>query len=414
MKLPFTARFKANSTREVFGAVSWNFLGMFFSLVTGILTARILDPENRGLLALALTISSLSYLCSSVGTNSAVRTLQPRYSWASFRTYFLVSVFLLAVNAVFVLAILFFFVELGFVEFSDHVIAVALLGTLTFVSNQLLDMFNAAGRASQSARANTVGHFATMISLLIVFLWGTFANLQGVLVSYSLSFAVRILVMFVLARNADFEFGGSSRAGRKKFLGASTKFWGINLSQTLTLRSDQFLLGVLSNAYHVGVYAVAVTPATLMQVAANSIGQVAYREAATGSMTLRRLIKFLTATFVLSFCYGVLLWLLAPILIPLVYGQDYDESVPIVRVLVISGLLLSPYSVLLRVLAGLNYPYVSTFAGVVGVITLAISSLILVPSHGALGAATSTIFAYSVMLIVAGLGIFYHYRNKSS
>src|SRR5699024_8920080 len=206
-------------------------------------------------------------------------------------------------------------------------------------------------------------------------------------------------IMILMARRVDFEYGEADKRSRKKFLKASTRFWGINLGQTLTFRSNHFILGIFSTAYNVGLYAVAATPASLMQVVSNSLGQVAYREAATGELTKRRLFKFLVAGFSITLVYATAMWLLAPWLIPWVFGAAYAEAVPVVRVLVFASLLLSPYAILVRVLAGLNQPHSSSISGLIGFIILAPTLSVLTPEFGAMGAAVGTIIAYAGMLV---------------
>ncbi|GAA2043567.1 hypothetical protein GCM10009720_25540 [Yaniella flava] len=211
--------------------------------------------------------------------------------------------------------------------------------------------------------------------------------------------------MIVFIKRFKVDLGTVSADKGKSLLRNGIRFWGIGLGQTLTFRSDQLFLGFLSNAYNLGIYAVAVTPASLMQVVSNSIGQVAYREAAAGTMTVQKYKKFLSISLGITLIYGCLIWISAPWLIPFVFGSDYADSVVIVRTLLIAELLLSPYLITVRVLAGYNRPYISSASGILGFVTLAVVLSILVPVHGALGAALGSVVAYGVMLLVVGVGI---------
>ncbi|WP_343959332.1 oligosaccharide flippase family protein [Yaniella flava] len=397
---------RSSQRREAFGAILWNFTGMLFSLITGVLTARLLDPDDRGLLALAITVSSVGFLISSMGTNHAVRTFQPKAPWASLRTYLRLTTLLLVLNLIIVSSVLTVFVLVGFTDFSINIIIISLLGAFTFLGSQMLDLFNAVGRVSLSAFANTIGHFITMVVLVGIYLLDATSHpLMGALCAYVTGFLVRILAMIVFIKRFKVDLGTVSADKGKSLLRNGIRFWGIGLGQTLTFRSDQLFLGFLSNAYNLGIYAVAVTPASLMQVVSNSIGQVAYREAAAGTMTVQKYKKFLSISLGITLIYGCLIWISAPWLIPFVFGSDYADSVVIVRTLLIAELLLSPYLITVRVLAGYNRPYISSASGILGFVTLAVVLSILVPVHGALGAALGSVVAYGVMLLVVGVGI---------
>ncbi|AJK69390.1 oligosaccharide flippase family protein [Corynebacterium marinum] len=404
---------KSFAARESLGAISWNFVGMAFSLFTGVITARILAPDDRGLLALFLIISSLSYLLAAVGTNTAIRTFQPRESWASFCSYFQLSAVLLAVNVLISISIVFIFSLVSASNLGQYWWIISLLAFFTFISSQLLDVLNAVGMVSYSAFANISGHFSTMSVLVFFFIGTADAGLANVAFAYIFGFMARIVVILTLIRKAAISPGRGSSYGRRSLLKKGVGFWGVGLGQTLTFRADQLLLGLLSTPSQVGLYAVASTPASLMQVVSNSIGQVAFRQAAVGKLTVRGLARFLGASSLVTFFYVSVLWILAPWVVPFVFGPDYAESANIVRILLISELFLGPYLVLVRVLAGLNQPRWSSASGFVGLGVMIPSLVYLVPLYGAYGAAISTIMGFGGMFVFTAVGALIAFRGQN-
>src|SRR5699024_2081923 len=185
-----------------------------------------------------------------------------------------------------------------------------------------------------------------------------------------------------------------------------SKFWGVNLGQTLTFRADQLLLGALAGVYSVGLYSVAVTPATLMHVISNSIGQVLFRQAAVRSLTVSIYFKAQTAALVVTLAYGIGMWFASPFLIPLVFGSEYTASIGIVRILLVGEIALSFYLIIVRVLAGYDRPKSASWSGFIGLIVMVPLMFLLVPDHGAYGAAVSTVCCYFAMAIWVGFFLF--------
>lgn len=391
--------------RQSSTATFWNFVGMAIVLVNGIITSRLLAPSDRGALALALTVSSLSYLLSSLGTNVAVRVFQPRQPWASFKTYFHLSAKLLVVDAVVVILIALSFTFFGVVDFSESLALIVLLGVTTFVSSQLLDVLNALGLVSRSAFINIVGHFGTLATLGLVYFFGEKDQLNLIFLAYLAGFLTRVLLLVFALRRGRVPIGTVAPDRGRALVKEGVRFWGINLGQTLTFRADQIVLGLLSTTYALGIYTVATTPASLMQVVSNSVGQMTMREAASGQLTTRRLARAAGVAFFVTATYSVVMWIVAPVLVPFIFGADYVGAVPIVRILLCAELALSPYLVIIRALAGFNRPFMASVAGIAGLPVLIVSMVALVPQYGVIGAAYAVVIAYVFMLTVAMVGV---------
>lgn len=392
--------------KQAAGAILWNVLGLFFSLLNGVFTARLLAPGDRGVLALAITISSMSYVLASLGTNAALRTFQPTASWASFRTYAHVSIWLLGLDVVAVGVALVLFVAVGTVAASPWVIAVIfLLGMSNFASSQLLDVLNAVGRTSRSAAVNTVGHGLTAATLLVLFVTHT-STVAAAISAYLVGFIGRTLISLATVRRAsDFVPGTLAPDRGRRLLTQGLRFWGMTVGQAVAFRVDLLLLGFIAAPHAIGIYAVAVAPAGLTQVISNSLGQVVYREAAVGRLRLRRLCGWALVAFGVASTYATALAIVAPWLIPLVFGDEYVEAVPVVRVLLLGELALAPYLVLVRALAGYNEPWWASLSGLLGSVIMFGGVALLTPELGVIGAATGVSVAYGTMLLIALFGL---------
>lgn len=347
---------------------------------------------------------------SALGTNTAVRTFQPTDSAASFRAYFRISARLLILNSIVALGVVSWFTFSGTIDFSSTYVIIWILTSLTFTSSQLLDVLNASGLNSQSARVNTFGHAMTAVVLAAGFVAELYA-LLFVLLAYVGGFALRITTVALAIKRYRIDLGSVDPDNKAFLLKKGLRFWGMSLGETLTFRSDQLLLSALSTTYNVGIYAVAVTPAGLIQIISNSIGQVLFRQAALRALTTRTIIKWVALVLGLTIAYGLVLGGVAPWIIPLVFGEDYADSVLIVRILLIGEVFLSIYNVLVRVLAGFNKPFVASVSSGAGFIVLVCAFLILAPAHGAFGAAVAAVISYGVMAGVVVMGVMRNYKT---
>lgn len=359
----------------------------------------------------------MSYVLSSAGTNAAVKTFQPTSPWASFRTYAHVSVRLIWLDAVAVGTALGIFVVAGTVPADIWIVAVViLLGLANFASSQLLDVLNAVGRMSRSAAVNTIGHGLTALTLLLLFVTDT-TTVAAAIAAYLIGFLGRTWISLAMARrDDDCSAGALAPDGGRQLLSQGLKFWGMTLGQAVAFRIDLLLLGFIASAHAVGIYAVAVTPAGLTQVISNSLSQVVYREAAIGKLRIRRLFAWAFVALCVAGAYATVLAIAAPWVMPLVFGSEYSESVPVVRILLIGEVALAPYLVLVRGLAGYNAPWWASVSGLFGSVVMFGCVAMLTPQFGVIGAAAGVSIAYVLMLLIALVGLAFlnrspgHYR----
>jgi len=165
----------------------------------------------------------------------------------------------------------------------------------------------------------------------------------------------------------------------------------------LLLRLDQGLLAHFSGAAAVGVYSVAVylgemlwlLPGALTPLLVHSAG--AGKEDAHRDATAARAVRL---GLLLTLAAALPLFLLAGPLLPLLAGGAYAASGPALRALLPGIVAFAPGAVLAGDFIGRGRPHWNTQASV---LTLAVNvavGLVLIPRHGALGAAWASSVAY--------------------
>src|SRR5699024_4259263 len=187
---------------------------------------------------------------------------------------------------------------------------------------------------------------------------------------------------------------------------------GLNLGQSLIYQSDRFFVGAISGNSALGQYAVAATPVNVPRVLSGSIGQVLFRKAAVGELRLRETVFYSAIALLQTGVIAVGLSLTAHWLIPLIFGDQYIEAVPILRVLLLAEVLLSPYLVLSRVAAGLGMVNVAGMSGVLGLILMLVMLATLVPAFGAIGAAYSSVIVFGLMSVFTSFMVIRAFRQN--
>ena len=373
-------------------------IGLLGALFCGVVTARMLLPDDRGVLAILITTVTIVSLISGLGTNISLRVLLPRDSRVTLQGYVKTSLWLAGLQ-LFVLAcvayVLLEIIDIG-MGLDEIVFGVLPLGVAAFFANQSSDALSATGHPSRASMANSIGFGVTAVFLTLSWLLG-FGLLFAVL-AYTAGFIARTVVGIRMIDRMHFaERSNQEPGGTKVLVSMGVGLMGMNLGQSIAYRLDQYLLAALADTRAVGLYAVATTPASLIQVVSNSIGQVAFRDAAQNQISRKKLAIFTLGATGLTAVYAGLVYLAAPWLIPLVFGEEYGPAVDIVRILSLAEIALSPYLVLSRAVAGAGHIRLSSWTGIVGVASMAFFLILCVPGNEGIGAAWACLAGYSTM-----------------
>lgn len=381
----------------------WSVVGLACSLVAGVVTARLLGPNDRGVLSVLLTLTGIGTLMGALGTNVALRVYLPKDPQVSIGGFLrLSSRMTLCVTLVLTPVAVVVAAHLG--KSTIDPVLVGLLAVLivtTFTSNQVLDIFNAIHQSQKSARTNTAGFVVTTLALGIAWLCGV--GLHWVLACYGVGFLVRVLVGRATLGTGVVMVENDHTATR--LIGGGLPLLGTNLGQALMLRADQLLVGLLLGSHAAGLYAVAATPAGILTVVANSVGQSTFAEAAHGRLTRRSLARQVALAAGITSGLAIVGLLLMPLALPLLFGADYEEGVNIARLLLLAQVALAPYLVLSRAGAGYGLVRLAGLTGFGGVVLLIVLMSLMLPAFGVVGAAIACISSFLVMDLVLAIGL---------
>lgn len=170
------------------------------------------------------------------------------------------------------------------------------------------------------------------------------------------------------------------------------------------LRVDQMLVGFAAGAQPLGLYVAAASFTNLPKFVAQSVGLVAYPRIASApgereawAISRRTLIRGS------SLVVAVVVALLAvvPFILPVLYGSEFEDSVPLAETLLVATVFLGVRRLIGEVGRGLGYPSIGSIGEIASILILALSLVAISGgSPGAQDVAWSVVIASLASLLV--------------
>lgn len=191
----------------------------------------------------------------------------------------------------------------------------------------------------------------------------------------------------------------------RRTLRYGSRAWMGSLARFANFRADQLLLGFLASEAILGTYAVAVNASEMLlylpaAVAAVLVSSVAGSEAAVQAVEVRRAFRIVS---LLTLCATAFAVLLGPLVIPSVFGPEYELSVGPFVVLSLGALGYSASAIFSGGLLGAERPGRASFGPVTSLVVGVTLDFLLIPPYGASGAAWAATVAFAAGGVVAAL-----------
>ena len=400
------ARLRSKAGRSVIGTLAASGGLQLIVIVSGVLVARSLGPEDRGYLALLIVISTVCAIAGTLGLPAAMtyyiarepsqaRRIASSLAWVG--TAQLAAVFVVQAAALAALA----HSEPQRVQLAAAISLLLPPGILALSFGLAILQGQRRFTAYNTLRiapsiAYVVGVVVIYVSnatslVLFMALWAA-VNLVGGLIA--LAFSVR-----GLPKQAEEDATPSRwqmlRFGFKAFLGS--------LSPVDVVRLDQAVVGLFLAPVTLGFYVVAQALANLPRVVATSIGFVAYPQVAAErdrASARRAMWRFFFLGLGLSALVVGILELMAGELITLFFGEDFTEATTITEILLLASLFMAGRRVLTDGINGIGHPGFGTIAEVTSWILLIPGLAILLPWLGAEGVALALAISWGASLVV--------------
>lgn len=368
---------------------------------TGILLARRLGPEGAGVLAVLLALLQTLEQAGNLGLPTAnVYFLAKRPDRAAaVAGNAVVAPLLVGATLALVLFAARGFVADTFLGGANGGLVVVVLWLLPFrfLESNLYSLLRGARRFrlwNLFQAASPALDFAALF-VTIGLLGGGVA--AAVAVRTALGTA-QCLVLFLVVRRAVPVSLGLDRPLLRETFSFGLKTYLQVLASYLHHKVDVWFIAALVGTADVAYYAAAVGYTTLAWFVPDSIGLVLLPRLVTlERREIHRLVAFATrcAFFVLALACAASV-LLAPLLVPFLYGARFAPAVPVVPILAIGILTMSVGKILFRNFTSQARQTVNVVAGAVSLGANVLLNCLLVPAFGIAGAAAATAVSYTL------------------
>ncbi len=363
--------------------------------VAGVLIARGLGPEGRGIYSLVnqtglMTSSFLEPGLAEAAVYFSGRGRYPlRVLWGNYVTWSLAAALVLAAAAAAILL-----TGRSFAGLAPWQLAVALAGAVVILFVQgSRTLVLGQGRTVRYVCIQLTEPLVRLLAIALAFALGlTVAVTLGVwLGALTVAGAVALLLLGLPTRPA---LHGEALRGQVVFGGRGFAGW---LLLAMNHRLDVFIVGSFVGAAAVGYYTVAFNTAEFTWWIPLAVGTVLYPKASSLSpeTTAGLAAGVCRRSLMVTALVTAFLALTGHQLIPLLYGSEFRASLAAFYLLLPSGLLYTVSKVLSSSLWALGRPEVNIYSGVVSLPLTVALNLLLVPRMGIEGAAIASDVAYA-------------------
>lgn len=387
---------KRSFLRDSLGTIGGRSAVLAFTALTHVALARLLGPSGRGVFAALIVVPMLyASVVQQGGQRAIARSLATQPDKQS--RLLGVAGFLIVVASIVGGVIVFLsglltgmLAEHGLISVSISATIIPSMLCLTLGQGFYLGYndFLRLNRASVYAKAITF----TLMVLLLPLGFGV----SGALVAFSLGFgAVGLFVLWGLVRRVSPR--AFSRSTLRAVLSLGLLFSGAQLFMHLNLRVDVLMLSMLVPPKGVGLYAVAGNAAELLLAIPASVGAVLFaRRAAQDKVVDRKqqLVRGVRVGLSALVLAAVALMSTAWIVIPAVFGEAYASASPMVLILGPGVVVLGLFKMLYGELTGQGSPWSAIGILATGALLNVVVNLVLIPTMGPVGAATSSTLSY--------------------
>jgi O-antigen/teichoic acid export membrane protein len=181
-----------------------------------------------------------------------------------------------------------------------------------------------------------------------------------------------------------------------------------DLSQAANLRLDQVLMAGMLPAVQLGWYVTAVSAAGLAQTLSTAVKMVVIPSVANQaevSIRVSMLRRAFQRYWILSLIITLLVAVALPVLIPLVFGEEFRPSILVAEVLLLGALFIGAKEVLTGGAQALGNPWLGSRAELLALGVTVVLLLVLLPVMGIMGAAIASAAAYFASLVALVYGL---------
>ncbi|MEV0202168.1 polysaccharide biosynthesis C-terminal domain-containing protein [Nonomuraea sp. NPDC050691] len=365
--------------------------------VTGVIIARTLQPEGRGVYAVISTAAFAAIVVGHLSLEKSQITLwEDRSRHQPLATNGLILGLILgSLSALGALGIVALSGSPGGLVLWVLALAVVPLGAASVNLNGIMTLQS---RMDVVNRKSLLAALARCLPILALAILGHL-TLTGVIVCWALSIALPFVLVVGGIRPISLRV---DRALVRRQLGLSGRYHVGWVALYLIVTIDVPLLSALDSPAAVGIYTVAVTVMTLTRIPCETITQIALPKQASRDVDEAKhvTVRALRLILLVSSAFVVVLVAASPWMIPLVYGESFAGSVAPLLALAPGTVALMLIRAVEQHLVRLERPLTMTAVSVGVLCANVLLNLVMIPRWGAVGAALASTVTYIAMAVL--------------
>jgi len=386
--------------------------GIFgLNAVTGIITARLLSPEGRGELAAMALWPVLIAGITTVGVPSALIYHGRRHP-ERLRELTASALALAAVAGGVGTVVAWPLIPIWLGQHPAWVVSAAQFCLLGTVVNSLVltgrAAWEARGDFRRSNRAQLAAPLLTIAALVVLAAAGRLTPATAAFAYVAIGIPVLAWILYALARQGRTEpVPASPRPAAPpdapawgQLLHYGSRSYGVDLFGVLALYLDQALVVGLLVPEAMGIYAVGLSLARIINAVHGSVATMMFPKVVglAPAVLTRSIARAARLGALTSAALGLGIIATGPVLVHVLYGSAYEAAGTLLPVLVLQVILAGVTQVLMQGLLAADRPGAATLTQFLGLALSVPLFLVLVPSLGARGAALSLLASTAIRL----------------
>lgn len=370
------------------------------NLVIAIVISNYLGAEGKGVQGLIIATISLLIVFTGIVGPGGLTFLLPRLE--SF--LLIIPSFIWSILSILVMWLVLWYFPLVPDGFIVDVLILSFILSAFNINNSILIARKRIG-TSNLLTVVQVGLIIIVIFLYVVF---DFISIKSYINALYVGYFISMSLSFWYVRNEYKAF--SFKADSSTFFSAFRqliKYGGFNqldiLAQFLSFRLAYYLLNYFIDPAQVGIYSNGVSIIESVWLLSRSISFVLHSQLVNShdnKYSSQLTIKFMKFSFLLALIAVVILLFIPSSFYRFVFGEEFGQIRTVIVVLSPGVIMFSLSFVLSSYFSGTGKHYVNSISSIVGLISIVLCSLFLIPDFGIIGAGLAASISYLVTTII--------------
>jgi O-antigen/teichoic acid export membrane protein len=251
--------------------------------------------------------------------------------------------------------------------------------------------------------ASLINAGPTMITLVltVLFVWFLKLSVLGAFLAIALANVIMVFITYrIILVKLKYSITWKYHEGIMKSM---IKLGLVNaiaiFIMQLNYRLDILMLKKLSSLEEVGFYSLAMQIAEQLWHIPYAIEMIVLSRSANtqdDKFVHRTVASIFRVSLLIGLFGSVLIFVLAPYLVPLIFGKDFASSIPMIQTVLPGILVLVGFRILNSRLTGMGKPQIAIYTFAPALVINFILNLYLIPLYGGIGAAWSTNISYAL------------------